>query len=178
MPFIPILTLGTSLTYLGEGIANQVLAGGMPHYLISPVTCSGVFITGLFSMIICIPFTIQTTRLKVSEEVANSWNFVIFNQMITSIWVTAFAIMTASSWCGNLLFSDTTSVGYIMLSTVTPILVIVIAFLITPPIAECIKNRSEKGEQKKNDDKRKHVEKNDAINEEEEEAMLAYGEQE
>lgn len=177
VPFIPIITLGITATYLGEGIANQILTGGLSSNLIAPVTCSGVFITAIFSMIICIPFTIQNTRLFVSEEEAKTWDFVKFNQILTSIWVLIFLLMTISSWCGHIFFrNDVSGAPYIVLGIVVPIILVVIGVLITAPIAKCLKDS--RNNDKKEDVKDKKDLEHDATDEEEKEGMLGYGEHE
>jgi hypothetical protein len=139
VPFMFILEAGMGCAFLGEGIANQILVGGLPYMYISSITASAFLLVTTLSMIVCYPFTIQFSRIIVKPEIVATWGFVIFNQALTSIWVLIFAIMTACAWVGHIYFgSNSNSTGYIILNIIVPIALPLVGGFLMKPISQCL----------------------------------------
>lgn len=74
----------------------------------------------------------------VTKDIASSWDFIKFNQFITSYWSGLFLIVSISSWLSYAYFPDFNSMGHIMLSIVVPIIIIILGQLLNPYIVKCV----------------------------------------
>ncbi len=64
---------------------------------LQPLTNGGLFLIALVSILIGKPFTLQYAREHAPPEVVETPDFFQVNLLITWVWVSAFAVMTASS---------------------------------------------------------------------------------
>ncbi len=64
---------------------------------LQPLTNGGLFLITLASILIGKPFTLQYAREHTPPEIAETRGFLRANQIITWVWVIAFALMTLSS---------------------------------------------------------------------------------
>ncbi len=93
---IKILEIGTLLLF--GGLVLYTLAAA-PHWSVATVRLvgdGGLFLIGLVSLLIGMPFTLQYAREQVPEQYWDLPLFFTTNQRITGVWTAAFAIMTAA----------------------------------------------------------------------------------
>lgn len=134
------LSCGTWVGYLGLGIAYEIKP--FNYQLISPVTVS--ILTGIcfVSLVSRVPFTLQMTKTRVPEELAETPWFFRLNMFLTGIWLVLFVIMAISSWISFGVGFTSGSAGEIILGILIPILVPLLGIrVISPMFAERYKKK-------------------------------------
>jgi len=123
------------VSVLGLGIANSIVY--VPHTLLSVIPLTAMLATVAISMILQYPFTMQYAKAKVSNPKLK------FHQILSGYYLIVFSIMVTSVWCALLFVAQigppmvySNHIAYIILGTVVPIFIGLIAPMGTKKIIE------------------------------------------
>lgn len=90
---LKLLGTATALIYAALGCYQVFGDAALSNLAVKISVDSGLFLVGLFSLVIGKPFTLQYAREMAEPEIARMPEFVTANYVITSVWVVAFLLM-------------------------------------------------------------------------------------
>jgi hypothetical protein len=88
-----ILEVGTCILFVGLAAYAYFSNADWPVVGVKLAVDAGLFLVVLFSLTVGRPFTLQYAREKAPQEVWNSPEFMRTNQVITLVWLGAFAVL-------------------------------------------------------------------------------------
>jgi hypothetical protein len=136
-PFLYWFTASSWATYLILAVVYEL--DPFNPTLIRNIAISSMVMTVLLSILVRNPFSMQYARAKVSNELANTTGFLMLNMYLSGFWLLLFAVMAACMW-GSYPFSNG-SAANIILGTVIPISVIIVAFVLSPYVAAFLESK-------------------------------------
>jgi tryptophan-rich sensory protein len=104
--------------------------------MVAPIAVSVLLLACTLSLLVRHPFTMQFSRPKVLEQVANSQFFMDMNTFLTQIWFVLFVVMTASAWLAWALKPSISNAAEIILGTVVTIVVPILGMKSMPFISK------------------------------------------
>jgi hypothetical protein len=91
-----ILEVGTCILFVGLAAYAYFSNADWPVAGVKLAVDAGLLLVVLFSLVIGRPFTLQYAREQAPQEVWNSADFMRTNQVITLVWLGAFAVLVAA----------------------------------------------------------------------------------